>query len=92
MATLSEIEAEETVKKILLIVKEHNKDPKKLDEETEMTSKRFKLENMTPEDIKDLLIEEPQFALTPELERCRLRDHGPIILKRMAEALYRLRT
>lgn len=48
-----------------------------------MTDKRFKLENMTPEDIKDLLIEKPQFVLTPVLERCRLRDHGPIILKRM---------
>ena len=92
MSILSEIEAEETIKEILPTVKEHNKDPKKLDEEIEMTGKRFKLENMTPEDIKDLLMEEPQFVLTPELERCRLRDHGPIILKRMAEALYQLRT
>lgn len=92
MTTLSDIEAEETVKKILPIVKEHNKDSKKLDEEIEMTGKRFKLENMTQEDIKDLLIEEPQFALTPGLEKYRLRDHGPIILKRMAEVLYRLQT
>jgi len=86
--TLIEVKTEEIVKKIP-IVKGHSKDSKNLDEEIEMIGKRFKLGYMTSDDIKASLIGEP-FVLPPELVRCRLRDKGPIILRVIEDAIYRL--
>lgn len=64
--------------------------PRKKDiEEIEMIGNGFKLGHMTPDDIKASLIEEP-FILPPELIRCRLRDSGPIILRIIEDAIYRL--
>ena len=86
--TLIDVKTEEIVKKIP-IVKGDNKDSKNLDEEIEMIGKKFKLEHMTQDDIKASLIGEP-FILPPELIRCRLRDSGPIILRIIEDAIYRL--
>lgn len=50
--------------------------------------KRFRLGQMAPEDIKACLIEQP-FTHSPEINRHRLRDIGPAILKKLEDAIYR---